>query len=318
MKDIPNHIRVLIYKDLRGSASIEEQKELDTWFEEQNQASIYINPTNIKAIKAQQRTKLNTILRKKTKSIPLVQLSGIAAVFILFSLATLIYLVEQKPKPIGSIEEAIAYQSFTANYGQRKSILLPDGSTVKLFGPSTLFLHPDYPLVRKTKLSGEGFFDIRPDSLRPFFVETESFHLKVLGTSFLVKSDSSLASSVAIQSGLVNVSRGEDFSENLQKNDFWVIEKASSIPIKSLINPDFFFAKVDNTLWYDKTPLRIVLQDLKNWYGLEELTVQTPIDDYCITGKFKNESLKSIMESISYSTGIAYELTNKKLNIVKK
>lgn len=318
MKEIPSHIRTLIYKDLRGKTNAQEQQVLDSWFEENDHDLTSITPQSIQEIKARQKKQLKPYLGKQSSSISFTHLSGIAAVFVLFSLAALLYFLDHKNPATQLTEEIIAYQTITADYGQRKSILLSDGSTVKLFGPSTLSVHPDYPLERKTILTGEAFFDIKKDSLRPFLVETESFNLKVLGTSFLVKSDSSLTASVAIKSGLVNVSRGAEFSEDLHKNDFLTIEKHSSMLRKEVINPDYYFAKINNTLWYEKTPLSTVLKDLKDWYGLDELTIQAPIDHYFITGKFKNEPLKNIMESITYSTGIAYELTNKHLSIIEK
>ena len=230
----------------------------------------------------------------------------------------MIFLLKQKENTQDSKIEHLAYQPFIANYGERKTIVLTDGSEVKLFGPTTLFIHPEFPKNRHTKLSGEAFFEITPDSLRPFLVDTEGFRLKVLGTSFLVKTDTFEGSSVAIKSGIVNVSRAQDFSENLEKNEIIAILPNSLTPIKKRINPAITFAKVDNTLWYEKTPLMDVLNDLKNWYGLEELTINIPIDKYFITGKFKNQSLKSILESISYSTNTAYELKDKKLKITAK
>lgn len=318
MKEIPSHIRTIIYKDLRGKTNAQEQQLLDSWFEEYNHDFSKINPRSIQEIKAKKKEQLKHYLGKQSSNFSFIQLSGIAAVFVLFSLAALLYFLDQKKTTTQITEKIITYQTFTADYGQRKSILLSDGSTVKLFGPSTLSVHPEYPLKRKTILTGEAFFDIQKDSLRPFLVETESFDLRVLGTSFLIKSDSNSIASVAIKSGVVNVSRGAKFSEDLYKNDLLTIEQHSSTLKKGVINPDYFFAKINNTLWYEKTPLNTVLQELKDWYGLDELTIKTPIDHYFITGKFQNEPLKNIMESITYSTGIAYELTNKHLTIKEK
>ena len=72
------------------------------------------------------------------------------------------------------------------DYGQKKSIVLPDGSKVWLNAGSTLI----YPtaFVQKTRkvfLSGEGFFEVVKRS-SPFVVTTRCLQTKALGSYFNV------------------------------------------------------------------------------------------------------------------------------------
>jgi transmembrane sensor len=72
----------------------------------------------------------------------------------------------------------------------RQTIHLPDGSTVILNTGSKL----NYPSAfnndrRDVYLSGEGFFDIRHDARKPFFVHIGKISVKVLGTAFNIKTD---------------------------------------------------------------------------------------------------------------------------------
>lgn len=73
--------------------------------------------------------------------------------------------------------------------GQRKKIVLPDGSVVWLNSKSKL----TYPSVfnngtREVELEGEALFDVTHNPDKPFTVITPAYRINVLGTVFNVKS----------------------------------------------------------------------------------------------------------------------------------
>ncbi|MGC4037058.1 MAG: FecR domain-containing protein [Chitinophagaceae bacterium] len=86
-------------------------------------------------------------------------------------------------------ETTVAVQPKPVKENDRQTIHLPDGSTVVLNAGSKL----NYPSAfsgnhRDVYLTGEGFFDIKHDPATPFFVHTGKLSVKVLGTSFNIKS----------------------------------------------------------------------------------------------------------------------------------
>lgn len=74
-------------------------------------------------------------------------------------------------------------------HGSEFCVNLPDGTRVWLNALSSLS-YPEYfsKGLRKVKLSGEAYFEVAKDSTAPFEVETLDGCLRVLGTSFNVKS----------------------------------------------------------------------------------------------------------------------------------
>lgn len=86
-------------------------------------------------------------------------------------------------------------------YGQRSNVVLPDGSRVALNSGSSLRVVHLSDNERRVYLSGEGFFNVVHDSKKPFVVETESFDIKVLGTSFNIKKylDEDVASAYLVE-----------------------------------------------------------------------------------------------------------------------
>ena len=79
--------------------------------------------------------------------------------------------------------------SFITEKGDKKEVYLPDGSKIILNVDSEL----SYPRafndsIREVTLVGEACFDIKRNVTKPFIVNTNSIKIRVLGTSFNVKS----------------------------------------------------------------------------------------------------------------------------------
>ena len=71
---------------------------------------------------------------------------------------------------------------------QTKYIRLPDGSTVMLNEGSELSYRESYGTRdREVTLTGEAYFDVKPDPQKPFLVRSGNVTTKVLGTAFDVK-----------------------------------------------------------------------------------------------------------------------------------
>src|SRR5690606_28020251 len=67
--------------------------------------------------------------------------------------------------------------------GERKSLSLPDGTTVILNGGSDLQLSEGFNSVgRVVNLRGEAYFNVKPDARQPFIIHTAAMNIKVLGT----------------------------------------------------------------------------------------------------------------------------------------
>lgn len=93
--------------------------------------------------------------------------------------------------------------------GELKEIVLPDSSRVWLDARSVLSYPGAFEGKERRVLleEGQAFFDVTPDTHRPFIVESkQGIQTRVLGTSFAVRTDSSTARVyVAVKTGKVSV-----------------------------------------------------------------------------------------------------------------
>lgn len=93
----------------------------------------------------------------------------------------------------------------TTDVAESQQLELPDGSRVTLAAASAIAVSFSADERRVSLLQGEAFFEVRPNSGRPFRVIADDVTTSVVGTSFDVRRDSS-GVAVAVQEGVVEVS----------------------------------------------------------------------------------------------------------------
>lgn len=118
-------------------------------------------------------------------------------------------------------ENANQFVTITTNSGERKRLILSDGSEI-LLSPSTKLIYPEHfsPKSRSVQLiGGEAFFSIAHQEHRLFTVKGPSnVDVNVLGTSFSVKTFTTKPDvAVAVATGKVAVKHGKNLIGTLLK-----------------------------------------------------------------------------------------------------
>ena len=121
-----------------------------------------------------------------------------ASIAIVLGIAIVLYLSQSTT--------GINYLTKSTERGQKATITLSDGSTVRLNSESSITYPESFAEeIRELELVGEAFFDIKKDQDRPFIVSSHKIETTVLGTSFNINAYDSTAVSVALVSGKVKV-----------------------------------------------------------------------------------------------------------------
>lgn len=101
-------------------------------------------------------------------------------------------------------------QNFVSAIAQRATYTLADGTHVELNGHTSLRFENSKTERRVRLAGGEAFFMVTKDKSRPFIVETPTGSVRVTGTTFNVRSDSTIASfDVTVVEGSVQVRPSE-------------------------------------------------------------------------------------------------------------
>lgn len=220
----------------------------------------------------------------------------------------------QQEKAIPPVE----YETIEALAGVKSSISLPDGTIVTLNSQSKVTYEKPFDReIREIALVGEAYFDVAKDTLRPFIVKTGPVSTQALGTEFNIQAYPEYPISISLIEGSVLVSNEEvvGLSEKLIPGEGILASLDNKLWQKDRFDLETTLAWMNKTLVFKNTPFKETIHSLEKWYGVEfKITGKMPEDVY-ITGKFKDESLKNILEGISYSTKYSYSIEGKTVNL---
>jgi ferric-dicitrate binding protein FerR (iron transport regulator) len=191
----------------------------------------------------------------------------------------------------GSDEELI-YNTLTNPRGSKViNMTLSDGSRVWLNAGSSV----TYPVAfigkeRKVSITGEAYFEVTHDMVKPFTVSKGDLQVQVLGTRFNINAyDDESDTRITLLQGSVKVKQGKN-EGMLQPGQ--QAEVASAIKITSNIDVEQVMAWKNGLFVFDRADIRDVMRQLARWYDLDvHYTGDIP------KGKFKGEISKDLSVS---------------------
>ena len=189
--------------------------------------------------------------------------------------------------------------SQVAAKGEKKTILLPDGSLVFLNSNSRISYSKNFKNKRELKLTGEAYFEVKSNPEKPFLVETEKIKTRVLGTSFNIKSYKNSQTSVNVNTGKVEVEIKENSEKIILNKDQQLSFINADETSLSEDNSENFNAWTNNTIVFNNTSLGEAATILENWYDIEINFTDRELEELKISGKFKDEKLINILKSIA-------------------
>ncbi|MBE8722670.1 FecR family protein [Sphingobacterium pedocola] len=207
-------------------------------------------------------------------------------------------------------------QTFEAKPGQRLTATLPDGSTVRLNAGTRIWYNLPFD-ERTLVIEGEGLFDIVHDPAHPFTVKTSKGKVRVLGTSFAVKSyRESEATEISVLRGLVACStKKADFSVRLQKGES-VRFNSKAMDNKSTIADEDIAPWTKDILAFKGQTFSEVIGELERWFGVR-VHLDSPTENLggAFRAKFINPTLKDVMQSLCFSLDLKYKITKNDIYI---
>ncbi len=184
-------------------------------------------------------------------------------------------------------------------------LILDDGSTVWLSRNSTLY----YPEIfdtdtRVVRLSGEAYFEIKPNKNKPFIVQSDhGTEALVVGTAFnyFTSSDSSLLS---VTEGVVRFT-ADDSEIVLQANEEGIfnndhLEKRPTTDLNLL-------AWKTGILQFDRTPLHEVVAILADHYDVD-IVLEVQQQEWCkLISYHDNQELSDVLNVVTSVLGLEWK-----------
>jgi len=247
-----------------------------------------------------------------------ISLMKYAAVFILaFMLGSLsLYFINRNQN--NGLSEL--YTTIEVPNGQRSQVTLYDGTKVWLNSGTKL----RYPVVfsrntRNVYLEGEAYFDVSKDSHHPFVVNAGRLQVKVLGTRFDVYAypdDNEF--STTLEEGSVNaVNTVTGQSVTLKPGEQVLLNPDANALNPLRVNTELYTSWKENLLKFEDAPFEDVIKKMERWYDVR-ITVDPGInakERYTMT--IKTESLREMLQLISKTTKMDYEIKGNRVLIQK-
>ncbi|RYY59640.1 MAG: DUF4974 domain-containing protein [Chitinophagaceae bacterium] len=178
-----------------------------------------------------------------------------------------------------------------------KADTLPDGSVATLNKHSSITYPEKFKgKTRPVKLEGEAFFKITPDKEKPFIINVNDVEVKVLGTSFNVKSSGG-TTEIIVETGVVQVIRNGKIQQ-LTAGERILVNK-DSVTEKMTSNDKLYNYYVSRTFICDNTPLWKLVDKLNEAYDTRIVIGEQRLRKLPLNVTFNEESLDVILQVIS-------------------
>ncbi|WP_209332502.1 FecR family protein [Lunatimonas salinarum] len=300
----------LLEKQAKGLSSPEENRLISDVFDELQRLpmSWEMNEREEDAIKSRIKRQVATRLKDRaiTKS-NRYSYRVLAAFFVLLiGLGFVIYQRNVSVQPVPMAERMTGER-------QKAVITLGDGSVVYLNVNSKIRFPEEFASdSREIELEGEAFFEVVPDSKRPFLVQSSGIKTRVLGTSFNVKAISKSQVEVMVKTGRVGVIQGginEERQLVLSPNQLALVDPENRKMAVSEVDAADYLAWRSEQIAFDMTPFSEVLAKLEKVYNIA-IDVEGMAGEGCfIKASYENRSLYTVLYGLKNLVDFQYEKT---------
>jgi len=325
---INDTVKELIARSLAGDISSSQQRELQAWLDKSpgNQkvfdsfkAALNLTDQNLGItsgknlpidVDAEWKVFLDNVQASETPVRPLYSFSWVKIAASLLLLAFSSYVVYYF---IGknSLEEFR-----TADTSMK--VELPDGSSVILNRFSSLSYEKNFgDGARTLTFNGEGFFEVTPDTNKPFLIHLRNAIVEVVGTSFnILAYDTSAVAEVTVKTGIVKFT-GNKISQfvSLKAGEVGSYNQTNQKLTSSLNDDVNYLSWQTHEIIFEETSLSRVIETLNKTYG-SHLVLSSNVSDSCVvTVSFSNQSLESVLNVLKNTLNLEYSVKGNVIEI---
>lgn len=174
----------LLHKYFKGETSVDEEKRILNWVDESEENRKTLQKERMLfdiALFTDSKRKMREKAGAGARIIPMLRWSARIAAAVIVAVSCGFLINEYQYDKLAQL------QTVTVPAGQRAQITLADGTKVWLNSESTLSYRSDFGRRdRDVELDGEAYFEVAKNKEIPFYVNTETNQVRVVGTHFNV------------------------------------------------------------------------------------------------------------------------------------
>ncbi len=230
-----------------------------------------------------------------------------------------------------STDSQVEMVTYNTIPGQKSTIPLPDGTSIRLNAGSTIVFPEKFSgSAREISLTGEAFFEVARDEKRPFIIKSGDLVTTVLGTSFNIKAFANDEIEVTVATGKVQV---ETSQGSVVKNDRGTSPRDVNSQIltpgqQATFNPttkeittqqvaiDQYTLWKDGVLVLDGQDFEQVGKTLQRWFGATIIFDNDQLKKCEIRGRFNDPKLEKVLDALKYIYSIEYQVKEDGIHIL--
>ena len=216
--------------------------------------------------------------------------------------------------------ETIDFHAIRVPLGGEFNLQLSDNTRVHLNSGSSL----RYPIrfagdIREVFLTGEGFFEVTKDEVRPFVVKTGEVDVRVLGTSFNVNAyPDERVVATTLGEGKVRVGCGSkkfDLDPGMQL----VYDRENKTANVRAVDTELYTSWKDGYYYFKQEPLEEIMDVLAKWYNLNVFFQNPELKKMEFGGRLKRyEDISYLLEKMEETQDVQFIIHGNTIIIKRK
>lgn len=203
--------------------------------------------------------------------------------------------------------------------GGEYQLMLADGTRVRVNSESELVFPTCFNSDRREVfLKGEAYFQVAPDSDKPFYVRVNDYIVKVTGTSFNVTSytDDPCTMTTLVE-GKVSV-YGNDSTWNcdLTPGHMLKFDKGTARVTSEECDPRIYTSWIDGEFKFRDMRLEDIMKKLNRWYDFEVAYEEEELKDLRFSGAAeKYNPVEFLLKMIEEVTKVRFDIEGKRIMV---
>lgn len=218
----------------------------------------------------------------------------------------------------GNAQEVV-YNVIKTPVGGQYQLILSDGTKVWLNAASSLRFPTAFSgTTREVELSGEGYFEVKRDVAKPFFVRVGNMNVKVLGTHFNIKAYLEGASiKTTLLEGKVEV-ESLNKSVLLKPGEQARLEAANNkLSATSDVDLEEVLAWKNGYFQFNRANIHTILAEAARWYGAD-ISYDGDVDETFSGSLPRSESISQLLDILAATNKVEFKIIGKQIIVKPK
>lgn len=250
-------------------------------------------------------------INKHTFRFQLGSYAAVALVAVLITSACFLFFTDE---PTGQLTRYVGGDGLEADV-----VELPDGTHVSLGSKTTFHYDAGYGKKNRTVyLEGEAYFEVTKKNDNPFIVKTKEQDIEALGTKFNVTAypHDSLLTTTLLEGSVLLTTAAVGHQVILIPNEQLIYNRNTHSSVVQKVDAKQYMSWTTGYYFFPEQSLEAILYRISHVYGVQFTIQSEKLKDRTFFGTFyRGQSIKDIMEIISLSIPIEYEINDHHVTI---